>query len=152
MTRAFETARVVGEDLGLEVETARNLRECTPPTRREDIMADETAEDLAACKTQIDEAFAEYFVPSLEGERHEVVVAHSNIIRSFVVSALGVDPLSWLGMSIGNCSLTVIQVQPDGAMKVLTFSDVGHIPPNLQTRTSPGQPRDLEVPGSATPE
>ena len=81
-------------------------------------MADETAEDLAACETQIDEAFAEYFVPSLRGERHEVMVGHGNIIRSFVVRALGVDPLSWLGMSIGNCSLTVIQVQPDGAMKV----------------------------------
>ncbi|MBZ0114733.1 MAG: histidine phosphatase family protein [Thermoanaerobaculia bacterium] len=146
MTRALETAKVIGDDLGMEPEVSRNLRECTPPTWREDIMKEEKPEDLAACEKQLDEAFAQFFQPAKGAERHEIVSAHGNVIRSFLVRALGVDKESWLGMSIGNCSLTVIQVKPDGAMKVLAFSDVGHIPPNLQTRTSPGEPRDLKVP------
>lgn len=146
MTRALETAKVIGDDLDLEATVSRNLRECTPPTWREDIMEDETPEDLAACDKQLDEAFTQFFQPAMGAERHEIVSAHGNVIRSFVVRALGVDKESWLGMSIGNCSLTVIQVNPDGTMKVLAFSDIGHIPPNLQTRTSPGKPRDLMVP------
>jgi serine/threonine-protein phosphatase PGAM5 len=146
MTRALETAKVIGDDLDLEVTVSRNLRECTPPTWREDIMKDEKPEDLAACEQQFDEAFAQLFQPAMGAKRNEIISAHGNVIRSFVVRALGVDKESWLGMSIGNCSLTVIQIKGDGTMKVLAFSDVGHIPPNLQTRTTPGKPRDLKVP------
>ena len=35
--------------------------------------------------------------------------------------------------------------------KVLCYSDSGHIPPNLETRTSPGVERDLLVPAAASP-
>ena len=146
MTRARETARVLGEDLGLEPMLSRSLRECTPPTWRADLMEGESEEDLDACEAQIEEAFSTYFAPSTAGERHELIVGHGNVIRSFVSRALGVDPKSWLGMSIGNCSLTEIYVAADGSMKILSFSDLGHIPFNLQTRTSPGQSRDLLVP------
>ena len=109
-------------------------------------MEEETGEDLAACKQQIDVAFAKYFTPTTGAESHELIIGHGNVIRSFVTRALKVAPESWLGMSIGNCSLTIIHVHADGTMKVLSYGDVGHIPPNLQTRTSPGQPRDLRVP------
>ena len=146
MTRARETARVIGDDLDLQMKTSRLLRECTPPTWRQDIMEKETEEELADCKQQIDAAFAEYFTPVADTERHELIIGHGNVIRSFVSRALQVDPQSWLGMSIGNCSLTIIHVHADGTMKVLAYSDLGHIPPNLQTRTSPGRPRDLRVP------
>jgi len=32
-------------------------------------------------------------------------------------------------------------------MKSLSFGDVGHLPPNLSTRTAPGQDIDSKVPG-----
>ena len=146
MTRARQTARVISDDLGLEVQTSKILRECTPPTWRADIMADETEEDLLACEQQIQEAFKRYLVPAEKSDQHDIIVGHGNVIRWFVTQALGVESKAWLGMSIGNCSLTVISVRGDGSMKVLAFSDLGHIPPNLQTRTAPGQPRDLQVP------
>jgi serine/threonine-protein phosphatase PGAM5 len=59
---------------------------------------------------------------------------------------LEVDTTAWLGMSIGNCSLTVIKIKPDGSMKLLSFGDVGHLPPNLSTRTAPEAPANLDVP------
>jgi hypothetical protein len=40
-------------------------------------------------------------------------------------------------MNIGNCSLTVIQVNPDGSMRLVSYGDVGHIPPAKQTYTTP---------------
>ncbi|MBN1504337.1 MAG: histidine phosphatase family protein [Candidatus Eisenbacteria bacterium] len=133
-TRARETALVIRQDLdSLAVIESDLLSECTPPTWREDVMADQTQSELVACREQLEAAFAKFFVPSPGEPRHEVLVCHGNVIRYFVTRVLRVDPLSWLGMSIGNCSLTVVRVNSDGTMKLLLFGDVGHIPPNLQT-------------------
>ena len=47
MTRARETAQIVGHLFpNLTLQSSRDLRECTPPTHREDIMAEETEADL----------------------------------------------------------------------------------------------------------
>ena len=147
MTRAWETALVIGEEFpDLELETSRLLRECTPATWREEIMADEDPADVKACTKQLEQAYPIYFAPSPEADMHDIIVCHGNVIRYFVTKVLGVDTEAWLGMSIGNCSLTVVTIKPDGSMKLLSFSDVGHIPPNLSTRTAPGQPKDLTVP------
>jgi serine/threonine-protein phosphatase PGAM5 len=147
MTRARQTALVIEAELPhLELVTTPLISECTPTTWREDIMEEETPEDVAACDARLNKAFKTVLAPSPDKDRHDLVVCHGNVIRYFVTRALKVDPHAWLGMSIGNCSLTVIKVFPDGAMKVLSFSDVGHIPPNLQTGTWPAPPRDLVVP------
>jgi serine/threonine-protein phosphatase PGAM5 len=147
MTRARQTALVIGEEFpDLELQVSPLISECTPPTWRDDVMADEEEYDLTACTRQLEEAFSLYFAPSPEADRHDVVVCHGNVIRYFVTKVLKVDTMAWLGMSIGNCSLTVVKVNPDGSMKLLSFGDVGHLPPNLSTRTAPGRPVDLEVP------
>ena len=147
MTRARQTALVIGEEFpDLEIQTSRLIRECIPPTWSEDIMAEETEADLQACTEQLDEAFPLYFAPSPDADRHDLIVCHGNVIRYFVTKVLKVDSMAWLGMSIGNCSLTVVKVMADGSMKLLSFSDVGHLPPNLSTRTEPGRPIDLAVP------
>jgi len=150
MTRARQTALVIGEEFPeLELQTSRLIRECTPPTWREDVMADETEADLEACTEQLEEAFPLYFAPSPDADRHDIVVCHGNVIRYFVTKVLKVDSMAWLGMSIGNCSLTVVTVNADGSMKLLSYGDVGHLPPNLTTRTAPGQPIELAVPGES---
>ena len=134
MTRARQTALIMGEDLpGLELEQSRLLRECTPPTWREDIVADIDPAEMSECVDQLETAYAEFFVPSPDSDRHEIIVCHGNVIRYFVTKVLGVDTMAWLGMSIGNCSMTVVRIDVDGRMKLLMYADVGHIPPNLQT-------------------
>ena len=134
MTRARQTALVIGEEFPeLTLEKSRILRECTPPTWRKDIMAEVDPKDAEACQEQIEKAYAQYFVPSPDADRHDIIVCHGNVIRYFVTKVLGVDTMSWLRMAIGNCSLTVIRINADGTMKLLSFSDVGHLPPNMQT-------------------
>jgi serine/threonine-protein phosphatase PGAM5 len=152
MTRARETALVIGEEFpNLELETSHLLRECTPPTWREDVMAEEDPADVEACTKQLEEAFPIYLAPSPDADRHDIIVCHGNVIRYFVTKVLKVDTEAWLGMSIGNCSLTVVTINADGSMKLLSFSDVGHLPPNLTTRTAPGTPKDLTVPAVEPP-
>lgn len=147
LTRARQTAELLAEDLpGAALEIDPNLEECTPPTRRREVIADETPEALAACRAQLERLFADWFRPAPEGERHDLLVAHGNVIRYLVTRALGVDPTAWLEMSIGNTSLTVIRVEPDGRFKVLAVGDVGHLPPSLVTGRTGDSPRELAVP------
>jgi len=147
MTRAHETARVIAADLpGLKIEVVPDLAECTPPTRRAEIMKREKPEDMAACKAQLDTIFKQRFVPASGTERREIYVAHGNVIRSMVIRALGVDPEAWLEMSVGHASLTQIIVEPDGRFKVISVGDTGHIPPNLLTGATGMSEKNLVVP------
>lgn len=147
LTRAHETARVIGSDLpGLALEVVPDLAECTPPTRRKEITADETPEAMAACSAKLDAFFARRFVPAAGTARRELYVAHGNVIRSLVVRALGVDREAWLEMSIGHASITEILVEPDGRFKVISIGDTGHIPPNLQTGATGMTEKSLTVP------
>ena len=137
MTRARETGMVINEDFPqLKLQQSTIILECTPPTWRKDVVADETESDLNMCVKNIEQAFKEYFIPSNDNEnRNDIIVCHGNVIRYFVTKALNVDTMAWLQMSITNCSLTIIRVLPDGTMKLDAFSDYGHLPENMRTFT-----------------
>ena len=96
-------------------------------------MAGETVAELDAAAAQLNAAFAKYFVPAQGRDENDLLVCHGNVIRYFVCKALGVDTTAWLTMSVGHCSLTIIQVTPRGAFRVLAVGDMGHIPPPLQS-------------------
>lgn len=147
MTRAQETARVIDADLpGVAVEIVPELAECTPATRRKEIIAGEKPDALAACAAKLDALFARRFVPAEGNERREIFVCHGNVIRYLVTRALGVDPEAWLEMSVGHASLTQIRVEADGRFKVISAGDVGHLPPNLQTGATGMTDKDLIPP------
>jgi serine/threonine-protein phosphatase PGAM5 len=141
MTRARETAQVIGQMFPqLKLQTTPQLRECLPRTRRVDVMKGATPAELDAAETQLNRAFATWFVPAKGADQRDIIVCHGNVIRYFVMKALGVDPQAWLGLSVAHCSLTVIQVSSTGTFKVLAVGDTGHIPPNLLsglTKTAP---------------
>ena len=146
LQRAKDTAASIGEAIGSGAFTVLDdLGECTPPTRRKDIMAREKPEELAACKAQLDRLFATHFKPA-EGEaRRELMVCHGNVIRYLVTRAMDVDTMAWLTLSVGHASVTTIRVNPDGSFKLLGIGDTGHIPANLSTAAS-GDPEGRLVP------
>ena len=134
MTRARQTGGVIAERFpDLELAIHRDIRECTPNTRREDIMADMEPGEGAACEANLEAAWGRIFVPATGGNGYDIVVCHGNVIRWFATRVLEVDPLAWLGMSIANCSLTVVQVRADGSKKLVAFADSGHIPYSMTT-------------------
>ena len=135
MTRARQTAVIINQDFPeLELIQTRLIRECTPPTWREDIMDEEDPEELKICTDNLEVAFSQYFIPSPdEKDRNDIIVCHGNVIRYLVTKVLKVETMSWLQMTTGNCGLTVVRIKPDGSMKLVSFNDMGHIPPNLQT-------------------
>jgi len=140
MTRARETAEIIAPRFPeLEIDLRDDIRECTPTTRRRDIMERQLPGDPEACEATLAAAWERLAVPATgDADEHEVVVCHGNVIRWFVCQALQVDPQAWLGMSIANCSLTIIQIRRDGSAKVICFADSGHIPYGMTTY--PGTP------------
>jgi serine/threonine-protein phosphatase PGAM5 len=138
MTRARETAEIIARALpGLTPVPDRNLRECEPPGTHRGTMAGLEPGDPDSCAARLDADLARYFRPSPDRDSTEVLVCHGNVIRWLTCRALGADPKLWLGMSLANCSLTVIQVRPDGTFKITAVGDRGHLPVALQTWAMP---------------
>jgi len=147
MQRARDTAAIIGEEFpGRRFEVVADLAECTPPTRRTEITADEKPADLAACKTRLDRVFATYFRPASGREHTDLIVCHGNVIRYLVTRALGVDTTAWLEMSAGHASITHVRVEADGRYKVISVGDVGHLPPSMRTGATGDQKRSLAIP------
>lgn len=147
MQRAMDTAASISETFpGRKFTILEDLAECTPPTRRTEITADETPEGLAKCKTQLDRLFANYFKPASGAERTELFVCHGNVTRYLVTRALGVDTDAWLEMSVGHASITRIRVEADGRFKVISVGDVGHLPTTMLTGATGDENRSLDIP------
>jgi serine/threonine-protein phosphatase PGAM5 len=137
MTRARQTAMIINQEFPeLELKQSNLICECTPPSWRKDIMIGVDTTEKAKCVDNLEKAFKEFFTPSPDtNDRNDIIVCHGNVIRYFVTKVLKVDTMSWLQMSITNCSLTIVSVMPDGTMKLDAFSDYGHIPENMRTYT-----------------
>ena len=147
MQRARDTAAAIAPEFPQRrFEVIDDLAECTPPTRRADIMAREKSADLAACKERFDRDFARFFKPALGKDQTDLLVCHGNVIRYLVTRAIGVDSTAWLEMSVGHASVTTIRVEGDGTFKVIAVGDVGHIPPNLRTGATGDADRSLAIP------
>ncbi len=130
LQRARDTAAVMHETLSkVPLTHSPLLRECTPTLP--EAVEGEVARERAACTRQLDQAFAQFLAPARNAKRNDILVAHGNVIRYLTMKALKVDAPVWAGMSVAHASLTVIEVRPDGAARVLAVGDSGHIPSPL---------------------
>jgi len=141
--RAVETAEAIGRAIGRTAERDALLEECAPPSSRPGLDEQNTPAKLTACRDAIESAWAKYFIPSADADRHDLLVCHGNVIRWFVCRALGNDVRHWTSLDIGNASLTIVSVRPDGSTRVILFSDVGHIPVEKQTWAGRGAGWDV---------
>lgn len=146
MARAKETASIIVTQLegyGLLVaEPDPSLNEALPapiiPSRPDVGSPTEQEEEIAKNQDRIEAAFLKYIhradpsddVADDDGSEHEfeVVVCHANIIRYFLMRGLQLPPEAWLRLSLFNCSITYLMVQPNGYVTARLVGDTGHIP------------------------
>jgi serine/threonine-protein phosphatase PGAM5 len=135
MLRATETAALIAKELSAKLPTrsSKLLREGIP-TAPVPGVPNHTRADARQARARMESAFSRYFKRPRSGERHELLVAHGNIIRYLVRRAMG-DPIAkWVQMNITQCGLTVIVLGPRrGRVVLMSFNDVGHLPPNMRT-------------------
>jgi broad specificity phosphatase PhoE len=133
--RAAETADVIAKELPARLPTrsSRLLREGIP-TAPVPGVPHHTRAEARQVRARMDAAFERYFKRPRSGERHELLVAHGNIIRYLVRRALGDSIAKWLKLNVTQCGLTVIVVGPRrGRVVLMSFNDVGHLPPKMRT-------------------
>lgn len=145
--RAAQTADDIGAVLRMAPERDSLIHECTPTSDRADYMKNHAADEIAACDANLNAAWAKYLVPTPDADTHDVLVCHGNVIRWMVSKALMNDTGHWTRMDIGNGSLTVLAVRPDGSTRLVIYSDVGHIPLAEQTWTGKGAGWGVAKPG-----
>jgi serine/threonine-protein phosphatase PGAM5 len=132
-TRARETGDVIAAKLGQPCRRDARLNEITPPG------AGLKPEQLdAGAEEQLRAAWEHFASPNAAGDTHEALVCHGNVIRWFVCRALGVDTKQWTRLEIANCSITMIQVRPDGTTRVQQFNEIAHVPVEKQTWSGRG--------------
>jgi len=131
LRRAAETAHIIAEQFpGIPARPSRLLWECIPGlpvTVRKDY-PDISRREAERDWQRTGRAFAKYFRPARGGDRHEIIVAHGNLIRYFALRALGVTPGLWMQTDIRNCGLSEIHIESDGVTMLIALNDTGHIP------------------------
>ncbi len=86
-------------------------------------------------RARADKAFETLFRIA-RSERTEIVVCHGNLIRYLVCRALGIQPKLWMRLDSTHCGLTEFRVLSHGAVRVVRYNDVGHIPLAMRTEAS----------------
>jgi serine/threonine-protein phosphatase PGAM5 len=109
-------------------------------------MKNHAADDIALCDGNLAAAWAKYVTPTPDADTHDLLVCHGNVIRWMVAKAMGSDSRTWTHMDIANASLTVISVRPDGTVRLVMYSDVGHMPVDKQTWAGRGAGWDVKAP------
>ena len=139
MPRAKQTASIISKKLGLSCSANDLYCEASLPAPpfffKGDWIPDRSRKGIAALKKRMevnkvraDEAFDTLFKQPNKGQSVHLVVAHGNIIAYWVGRALKMNPLNWLNLEIQQCSITTLRVDDSARIKLLGFSEVGHIP------------------------
>jgi broad specificity phosphatase PhoE len=130
--------------------------DCLHRNARRHRRARRRADAAHACEQRLDAAYAQCFAPAAGAEETDVLVCHGNDSFTSSWKALAVDATHWLQMTVGNASITVIRVEANGAIHVLSVGDVGHLPPTCRAASaiairSSSRPENYAVAGCLMP-
>lgn len=138
MTRATETADIIYKHLdALPKESCELIREGAPvpPDPPVNNWAPED-KSYFIDGARIEAGFRKYFYRALASQHedtHEIIVCHSNVIRYWTCRALQLPPEAWMRISLAHCSISVLQIYPNGDVRLRTLGDVGHFPIDMIT-------------------
>ncbi len=138
LLRAAQTADDMGHVMGMTPKRDAVLNECFPTSNNARYMASEKPNEIAECDSARLVQWERYFGPTPDSDTYDVLVCHGNVIRWTLMRTVGSDTKNWLNLDCGNGSLTIVAVRPDGAARLVMYSDVGHIPPSRQTWSGKG--------------
>ena len=139
MSRAIETADIMAEYVEGERTKSDLLREAIPtiPPRFAEHFIDLMNRDpnfsheaIHDDKQRANEAFETFFIPpSLANvDQHDIIVCHGNIMRYLTCKALDINVDTWGKLDIDHCGITIISVDSQGLMRLVSHNETRHIP------------------------
>ena len=140
LERAVQTADIMSSYLqGPPPEPSPLLFDCVPSGRTDDTPAiydtyfsGVSAADIEAGTAQMEDAAAAFLTRERE-TTHTLLVTHNFVIGWFVRHVLEAPTWRWLALQTANASLTVLRSRRVRPSELLTFNDLGHLPPELRT-------------------
>jgi serine/threonine-protein phosphatase PGAM5 len=140
LRRTLETAKIIAQEFpGIKLQKTRLLWECVPSIPKAFAQHEHfryiSEQDVHQWKRQADEAFERYFKSARRSDKKEIIVSHANLIRFLICRALHAQPDTWFNMYIDNCGISKIRIEPDDRMRLVSYNDVGHLPPQLRTQS-----------------
>lgn len=136
LRRAAETASIIGAQLpNAPLRVSPLLSEIIPgwPIHVRQYFQNTPAAEIERGRARAERALQKFFRPVRGADRHELIVAHGNIIRYFLLTVLGLRPKLWSQCDIHNCGLSEIRILPDGERLVIALNDTGHLPRQHRT-------------------
>jgi serine/threonine-protein phosphatase PGAM5 len=141
MRRAFETAKIISSRFrDIEVQPTRELWECIPtiPPKFEALFAikspELTPDKVLEQRRYADIAFDRFFVPSdTPYDEHILLVCHGNLIRYFICRVLDVNPNAWANMRTFQCGFSVVTIEDDDEIALISFNETPHLPEGFLT-------------------
>lgn len=138
LRRSAETAQIIAATFpGVERHPSELLWECIPclPATFPEMFAHISKEKLRRHERQAQQAFKQYFAPARDTDRHEILVTHGNLLRYFVCRSLSAPPQTWTNTDVNNCGISVVVVQSEGRLMLVSHNETGHLPDHLRTYT-----------------
>jgi len=154
LRRAAQTAELLAEFLpGVPVRPSDLLRECIPMVPERHLLTPPQVEFFDGWPQAIldhGRAQAAAAVERFAGvrasgrpeqpEQPELLVSHGNLISWFVCEALDVPRWRWLSLPLHyNCALTIILYREGRPPTLVSYNDMGHLPPSLRGTDYPDE-------------
>ncbi len=136
LRRAISTANIISQSTtNRPVLKTKNLREGIAhiPIGYEEVIVNYSMEQIKNERQKAEEAYSRYFTQARNENKYDVIVCHGNIIRYFVCRVLNLAPEYWLNMGTCNCGISEIVIKKNGAIRLLSYNDTGHLPPQMIT-------------------
>lgn len=138
--RAVQTADVLAFSLADIPRHADDLlRECIPSVPDDEVLTDSQKEFFAQLPPGVRaegplqaKAALDAYTTVGETDTRELVVSHGNLINHFAARAMDAPSHGWLRPVDYHCGLTVIRYSSEAAPRLLSYNDVGHLPPELR--------------------
>lgn len=136
LTRAVETARFIGAELGnVPTHCLRALRELMPPLPKRPGLTPRSREEIAEVRAATPILVKKFFTaPRGRRTRTDLIVAHGNLIRYLIRLALGEPLHRWGYFATHNAGISILVIrQKPSPNYLVSYNDIGHLPRAMQT-------------------
>lgn len=137
---AKATAKIIKKSLGkVALKESPLLAEGVPlvPSPAPEVLRELPAEALVGDMSRAESALRTHLWRPAGGPESsaEVIVAHGNVIRYVICRALQLNPSAWSRFAAGHATISWLEIQSDGLVKLREFGGSGHLPLDIRTYT-----------------